>query len=201
MTEPQYYTENDLAQRLGMSRTPVREALKRLRAEQLVVLRPKGGVYVPPIDLDKVEEVYALTALLQSHAAARLAKIATAEQLRRLREICILIEHNRQQGHRERLGELYGDFHRVIIESANMPLLAALMSQVESHLERFRRVTARATAVMLPSRKEHEEIIDALERHDAKAAERAAFRHIIRLKDAYILELRKAGFQAAFTRP
>ena len=189
MRTPQTYTETQLAEHVGVSRTPIREALKRLRSEQVVELRPKGSVLVRPVTPAFADEVYTIRALLEAHvtrvAAARIDDAA----LRRLREICLLVEHNYREGHRERLGELYGEFHNQVITAARMPLLAAHLNQLETNMLRFRRVTSVKPAILVPSREEHVEIIDAMERRDHDAAERAAYRHVIRLKDAYVAAL------------
>jgi DNA-binding GntR family transcriptional regulator len=191
MLEPQSYTETDLAEQIGVSRTPVREALKRLRAEQVVELRPKGGVWVRPVTPVFADEVYTIRALLEAHATGVAAKRIDEEGLRRLREIALLVEHNYHEGRRERLGELYGEFHARILAAAQLPLLEAHLEQLETHVQRFRRVTSVNPAILIPSREEHVEIIDALERRDAGGAERAAYRHVIRLKDAYVGALRE----------
>jgi DNA-binding GntR family transcriptional regulator len=189
MLEPQSYTETELAELVGVSRTPVREALKRLRAEQVVELRPKGGVWVNPVTPAFADEVYTIRALLEGHAARVAATRIDDDGLRRLREIALLVEHNYHEGRRERLAELYGEFHARILAAAQLPLLEAHLEQLETHMQRFRRVTSVNPAILVPSREEHLEIIDALERRDAAAAERAAYRHVIRLKDGYVSAL------------
>jgi DNA-binding GntR family transcriptional regulator len=189
MLEPQSYTETQLAELIGVSRTPVREALKRLRVEQVVELRPKGGVWVKPVTPEFADEVYTIRALLESHATGVCATRIGESEVRRLREICLLVEHNYREGRRERLGELYGEFHARIMSAARLPLVEAHLAQLETNMQRFRRVTSVNPAILVPSRGEHLEIIDAMERHDAAAAERAAYRHVIRLKDAYVAAL------------
>lgn len=189
MAEPQLFTETQLAELCGVSRTPIREALKRLRAEQVVTLRAKGGVYVAPVSPAFADEVYTVRALLESHAAGVAAGRISDEALRRLRELCLLVDHNYQQGRRERLGDLYAEFHDIVMQAAAMPLLAAHVEQLETNMLRFRRVTAHAPSILLPSRNEHLEIVDALERRDREAAESAAFRHVIRLKNGYVAAL------------
>ena len=193
--EAQLYTESDLAQRLEMSRTPIREALKRLRAEQLVVLRPHGGVFVPPATPQMLDEVYTIRALLESRATGAAASKISPQELTRLREVCVLVEHNHVARRRERLGELYREFHDIILTACRMPILAALMSQVESHIERFRNAS-----IVLPgvnSRAEHEEIIAALERGDEKAAEKMAYQHVMHLKTAHIDDMKKVTSKAS----
>ncbi|HYZ16409.1 MAG TPA: GntR family transcriptional regulator [Candidatus Acidoferrum sp.] len=191
MLEPQSYTETQLAETIGVSRTPVREALKRLRAEHVVELRPKGGVWVKPVTPAFADEVYTIRALLESHAAGVCATRIEESDVRRLREICLLVEHNYREGRRERLGELYGEFHARITSAARLPLVEAHLAQLETNVQRFRRVTSINPAILVPSREEHLEIIDAMERRDAASAERAAFRHVIRLRDAYVAALQE----------
>jgi DNA-binding GntR family transcriptional regulator len=191
MFEPQTYTETQLAELIGVSRTPVREALKRLRAEQVIELRPKGGVWVTPVTPAFADEVYGIRALLEGYATGIAATRIDEDGLRRLREIALLVEHNYREGRRERLAELYGEFHTQILAAAQLPLLEAHIVQLETSMQRFRRVTSVNPAILVPSRQEHVEIIDALERRDAEAAERAAYCHVIRLKDAYVAALRE----------
>jgi DNA-binding GntR family transcriptional regulator len=131
-------TEQEIAEAAGVSRTPVREALRRLHGEGLVEFQANHGAVVTDWSDTDANEVFELRAMLESHGAARAAVNATPEQRQELRELAEEQHRHsveRGEGHLERIGELNSRFHRRLQEAANSPRLArALAALLEAPL-------------------------------------------------------------------
>ena len=131
-------TEQDIAEAAGVSRTPVREALRRLHGEGLVEFQANHGAVVTDWSDTDANEVFELRAMLESHGAARAAVKATPAQRQELRELAEEQHRHsleRGEGHLERIGELNSRFHRRLQEAANSPRLArALAALLEAPL-------------------------------------------------------------------
>src|SRR3954451_17337769 len=158
-------SENELATRLGVSRTPVRQALVQLEAEELLELYPKRGALVVPISPSEAEDVLEARLLIETHCARRAAG-AGPRLVERLREA--IAEQERGVG-----GFAWSDrdFHTAIVESAGNHILDR---QYESLRDRHQRIAAAAVAGD-PTRiarfiAEHKEILAAIERGDGDAA-------------------------------
>jgi DNA-binding GntR family transcriptional regulator len=131
-------TEQEIAEAAGVSRTPVREALRRLHGEGLVEFQANHGAVVTDWSDTDANEVFELRAMLESHGAARAAVNATPAQRQELRELAEEQHRHsveRGEGHLERIGELNSRFHRRLQEAANSPRLArALAALLEAPL-------------------------------------------------------------------
>jgi DNA-binding GntR family transcriptional regulator len=174
--------QRDIAERFGVSPTPVREALRRLEAEGLVQHDLHRGATVIDADIGSEEEAYQVRAVLESLAARMAAERATTEDLDQLRAAqerfassapgdASLVELNRQ-------------FHFRMYEAARSPMLLALLRLL---WQTFRRSPQRLAPPEWSSA-DHEAILDALSRGDADAAEDLTRRHVLRALDDSVAE-------------
>lgn len=125
--------EEDVAERAGVSRTPVREALRRLAAEGFVTFEPNRGAQVASWTDGDLEEIFRLRAMLEGHAAARAAARATAGQLDAMADLAGRMEAAAREGTAaalDRVAELNTAFHRTILTAAASPRLAAMLGSV-----------------------------------------------------------------------
>jgi DNA-binding GntR family transcriptional regulator len=169
--------EEEIARSLGVSRTPVREALQRLQQRGLLVLGAGRGLVVAQLSQQQVVELYAMRQILEGSAARFAATHATPA------EIAILYqlqgELKAAEGDALLHTNLNRQFHQAIYEAAHNRYL---MQTLESLLDSF--ALLRNTTFRLPhgQRDSHEErrrIIAAIEKHDPDLAERAAREHIL----------------------
>jgi DNA-binding GntR family transcriptional regulator len=169
--------EEEVARNLGVSRTPVREALQRLQQRGLLSFGPTRGLVVAQLSHEQVVELYAMREILEGSAARFAAQHATPE------EIAIL--HQLQDQLRTAEGDdllrksLDRRFHQAIYEAAHNRYL---MQMLDSMLDSF--ALLHSTTLRLPHRQrnsdeERQRIIAAIERHDANRAEKAAREHIL----------------------
>lgn len=174
--------EADLAQRLGVSRTPVRDALHCLRQEGFIVARAGGGpkvrLVVAPLTKEDARELYWIVGHLEGLAARLTVQLepstrnALVQDLRRLNEG---LEGVAQAGRQDpnRIFELDMTFHRKIVEARSGPRLLALHNSIKPQTERYWRLYAGAIIDRLAaSVGEHLDIIKAIENSDSDAAER-----------------------------
>ena len=175
--------EREIAQQLGISSTPVREALQSLDAEGLIELVPNRGATVRSYDEETLEEIYRLRALLEGHAAGQAAERITEAQL------ALLEESN------ERFAKLRTDddlrslvrenlvFHSLIIEAAGGAKLAELVQNV-MHIPLIYRVFIwYSPEQKLLSEKYHRQLVAALRERDAARAEQVMQEHVLEARD------------------
>lgn len=161
--------EEELAALTGVSRTPVREALRRLVREGLVEHAPNVGTRVIRWTERELDDVFELRALLEGHAAARAAREMGPEQIAELRRLAGEMEHIAHAGDPgsfDRIADLNRGFHRLVLDVGGGPRLGDLLSVVVSIpvlLRTFRRYGAEELERSL---RHHRELIDAIEAHD-----------------------------------
>jgi DNA-binding GntR family transcriptional regulator len=174
-------TEQEIATTVGVSRTPVREALRRLDAEGLVEFTPNLGAVVTTWHEEDSDEIFDLRAMLEAYGARRATVRATDAQIaemRRLAELQYRESVERKAGHLERIGELNSRFHRRMQEAAGSPrLVRALAGLIEAPLmmRTFQKYTAED---LQRSAQHHLEIVSALEARDAEWAASVMFSHV-----------------------
>ncbi|MET8795666.1 GntR family transcriptional regulator [Nocardia sp. NPDC004568] len=181
----QRLTEDTLAESYGVSRVPVREALRTLEAEGFAYSRPYAGTFVAELTEDEAADLLEIRARLEPLCASRAAYRRTPEQLGRLKELTALGQESVRSGRLDDLTRLNSRFHEVLAEASGSSLLAGLITQLGWKI-------AWVYAVELPRRAtdswdEHERICAALEARDAESAERLVTEHIAHATTAYRL--------------
>lgn len=180
--------EGDVAEWLRVSRTPVREALRRLESEDVLVKGTQGLVVVE-IGEDAVFDLYELRETLEASAAAMAAKRATAADRRVLARI-LKDEAERRENDTTGLAAINRKFHGALAQAAHNGFLLKTLNSLQDSFLRLR-----STTLSMPGRpklalEEHRAIVRAIERGDANAAGRAARKHI-RESRRYRLQLNR----------
>lgn len=177
----QELSEARLAAEFGVSRTPVREALRRLQADGFVKVTPNAGAVVTQWTDNNMRDVFELRALLESYGAQRAAERITDQgilELKRLAERQYEESVRRAPGYIERIGELNSHFHRTLqAYSGNERLVAMLPALIEAPLV-LKTFTRYEHADLLRSASHHLEIVSALEAHDGEWAASVMRSHI-----------------------
>ncbi|GGK40097.1 GntR family transcriptional regulator [Nocardia camponoti] len=184
-TSGQRLTEDTLAERYGVSRVPVREALRTLEAEGFASSRPYAGTFVAELTEVEAADLLEIRALLEPLCASRAATRRTPEQLGRLKELTSLGQEAVRDGRLDELARLNSRFHEVLAEASGSALLTQLITQLSWKI-------AWVYAVELPRRAEdswheHEQICAALEAGDADRARAVVAEHIAHADSAYRL--------------
>jgi DNA-binding GntR family transcriptional regulator len=175
-----FIDERALAAKFGISRTPLREALKVLHAEGLVRLTPRRGSWVAgeltPQDLD---EIFPLMSLLEGLCAYEATKKATPADVKRLEALHERLERHAQAGDVARYYELNYTFHEAVQEIAANPYLSRTVSELRRFLRLLRGRQLRVSGRMEASLSEHRRLMRALRRRDPEEAERVMRAHLM----------------------
>lgn len=166
----------DIAQSIGMSRMPVREALRRLAAEGLITVRPNRGAVVRGLSVKEVDEVFEMRAVLEGLAAGRAARHAKEADVRGLERLL-----DRMAECESDMGEwvtLHRQFHETICRIGDSPRLASQISSLHSIVEPLMRVWLENALQPATARTSHADIVAALRANDSKAAEAIMRRHV-----------------------
>lgn len=186
LTPGQHLVETDLAQRLGVSRLPVREALQLLHSNGWVELRPRQGAFVHRPTVEEVDEVFTVRTLLEVESARLAAMNATEDGLRDLRKTLVAGKKSLTGGDEKELVRLNSIFHGQVTALAGNQVLAQIIGRLDKRIRWYFApvVRSRGTA----SWKEHGDLVDALAAGDARRAAEIMRRHAEMTKAAYHLE-------------
>ena len=194
-----YIRLDQLAAELGISVTPVREALFALRAEGLIAQLPRRGFVVLPVTGRDVTDVANVQAHVGGELAARAAVNITDDQLRELKAIQARLEEAYAGDDQERTVRLNHEFHRAINVASDSPKLAQLMSQIT----RYAPESVFPTIGGWPGQsvKDHRRVLSALESHDEELARAAMSQHLAAGAVPLIEHLVSRGVVAQPRRP
>jgi DNA-binding GntR family transcriptional regulator len=170
--------EEDLANQLSVSRTPVREALRRLADERLTYRVANRGSVVAPMTLDEILAVYAVRESLEGLAAHTVALRRPHGAVEMLTELQQEMERSAETADIEELARLNLEFHRVLRRQASNPYLDLFLTQVEQAVRRFGQSTYVDPARRPVALAEHQRIVDAIAAGDADNAQEAAITHM-----------------------
>jgi len=160
----------DLATRMGVSRTPVRDALQRLETEGLIVTVPRSYTQVSELSITEMNELYAIRILLEGPAAALAAQNITPAHLDRMRQLVVEAEATLRAEDHLALVEHNDLFHRVLFEATGNERLAALMLELRSRCQRYIITFTLGPGRNLAIVEEHKLIIAAMANRDAVRA-------------------------------
>jgi DNA-binding GntR family transcriptional regulator len=173
--------ERELAARLGVSRTPIREALVRLEHEGLVASVPRRGYFIARKSKAELLEVIIVWAALESMAARLVAQHASDEAIASLRAIFATFEDGRIAAHLDEYSEANLRFHQRVIELSGCETLRRTADGILIHVRSIRHRTIGENHRFERSIVDHMNIIEALEHRDAEAAERLVRDHALAL--------------------
>lgn len=171
--------ENTIAQELGVSRTPVREALRQLELEGLVSIVPNKGAYVTGITEKDMKDIYVARSLLEGRCTRWAAEHITAEQIEKLEENLELSEFFAQRKNYSQVCELDTQFHEILYAVSNSRMFHQLLSDFHHYVERVRRISLATEGRAEKSNQEHWRILEAIKTGDEKLAEELATEHVL----------------------
>jgi DNA-binding GntR family transcriptional regulator len=175
--------ERRLAQDLGVSRTPVREAMAQLEREGFVRSVPRRGVYVVRKSKQEVIEMITAWAALESMAARLITQIASEEEIAMLRKMFTKFENGTLHAKLDEYSEVNIEFHQSIIRMSKNGVLISLAENLFTHMRMIRRKTIGEEDRADRSIRDHLNIIEALERRDTVRAEDLVRQHALGLAD------------------
>ncbi len=170
--------ESSIGKELGISRTPVREAIRQLELEGLVQLVPNKGAFVTGISEKDVRDIYLIRARLEGLAARMAAKNITPELLEAMEETVVLSEYHAKKEHYEQVCEMDSKFHKLLYKASGSRILEHTLTDFHQYVQRVRMASIMQKRRMEKSNDEHDAILTAIREHDEEKAELVATRHI-----------------------
>jgi len=171
------YTETDIANMLGVSRTPVREAVGRLIQENMVEDTNKG-LKILGISPEDAVTIYKIRERLEGMVAREAAVGITDEMLKEMREGINYHEYCLTKGDYDKAYECDNDFHEILYRASGNTVLYNTLLPLHRKIQKYRRIAVNDMKRANKSHQEHKEIFAALEKHDADLAEKAITKHI-----------------------
>ena len=170
--------EVTVGKELGVSRTPVREAFRKLELEGLVTSIPNKGTYVNGISRDDVQDIYMIRSRLEGLAARLATRRITPEQINEMEEMIFLSEFYLKKGMTEQLSNLDGKFHFILYEAYGSRMLKNVLTDFHRYVQMARRMSVKVENRAEKSIREHSQILAAIRDQDEDRAERLMEEHI-----------------------
>lgn len=189
LTPGERLIERKLADFLGVSRTPVREAIRMLELEGLVAHLPRGGTVVAQVTDLEVLEIYRIRAVLEGLAARMAAEKIKPEQLQQLVSLLKDIEEYASEGDLENLEKAHQQFNDLVYKAADSQRLYAMITTLVDHISRYTRVGYCHPGRIEEATREHRLLVEAIKIRDGSLAERVAREHIDNSRRAYFNEV------------
>ena len=186
--------EIQLAEEMGVSRTPVREAIRKLELEGLVVMVPRKGAYVAGISMKDIHEVYELRSALEALAASLAAVRITDEELEEMERQMVREAKETEENNLQGIVSIDTTFHDLLYQAAHNQRLGQFINILQEQLQRFRAATLSRPGRSKYALEEHKKIVEALANKDAKLAAKLATEHIENAENAMIFAMDKDGF-------
>ena len=171
--------ENTIGAELGVSRTPVREALRQLELSGLVNIIPNKGAYVTGISAKDAHDIYVIRSYLEGLCARWACENITEEQINAIEEVIFLSEFHTKKGHYDQIVELDSKFHKLIYDACGSKILEHELTVFHHYVERIRKITLSMEERAVRSNAEPTAILNAIRERNGELAEKLAHEHII----------------------
>ena len=183
--------ESDIAENLGISRTPIREAFRQLESEGFITVTPRKGAVVSPITDRDVKEFYEIKSLLEGYAARTACDKMTDKEIKRLESLNASMVKCEAKEDFKGFFRYDNDFHATFLRACGNDKLLAMVHGLVQQFERFR-----MTALSLPGRmevslKQHSDIIDAFKESNATKVETLVMANAEKGRDFLVEEILK----------
>lgn len=183
--------EVQLAEEMGVSRTPVREAIRRLELEGFVVMVPRRGAYVANYSLKDIADVFEIRAALEALAAGLAAERITEEEIEELERSLHRLAAHVEASDLEALVEEDTAFHEVLYRASRNQRLVQIVSNLRELIQSFRTKSLAAPGRMRETLEEHQRITEAVVARNVLLARRLAQEHIENAESILLATLKK----------
>ncbi len=170
--------EIQLAEELGVSRTPVREAIRKLEMEGYVIMMPRRGTYIADLSIRDINEVFEIRTSLESLASGLAAERITEDELEKLQRLLVEIGAHIKSGDMESIVRTDTEFHDLLYQASRNSRLVGIISNLREQLTRFRTTSMSFPGRLKATLEEHRNIVEAIAQGDEKAARKAAEHHM-----------------------
>ena len=189
LTPGERLMEIQLAEELGVSRTPVREAIRKLELERFVVMLPRRGTYVANLSLKDINEVFEIRAALDALAAGLAAERITEEELEQMERLLVEIADCIEQHNNQKIVEADEAFHDILYRASRNERLVGIICNLREQFTRFRSVSINYPGRLQNTLEEHRQLVEAIAQRNPEAAQQKAREHIENAEQTLLLEM------------
>jgi DNA-binding GntR family transcriptional regulator len=180
--------QSDLAEKMGVSRMPIREAFRKLESEGLILLEPHKGAVVKSISIEDMEEIYALRSELEKMAVYQSVNLLTEEDIEQLSSLVAVMENAKDP---DTFVQYNIDFHRLLVKRCKWGRLNSFIGTLWNGLPQ--QTPHLLTGQIETSNTEHRKILEAVLNKDNETAANLVSEHIYRTGESLIESLKKEG--------
>lgn len=184
----EWLVESHIAETLGISRTPVREAIHKLEREGLIERQPRGGFVVQGLNRDDIEETFGIRSVLEGYAARLAAAKHQAQDLRELEnkieEFQIALDNKKMN----LLPTINTEFHDLLYNLSKSPKLINIINGLRDQIYRYREMILKEKQFASTSNQDHKKMLRYIRKRDAEGAERVVREHILRGQEVVLKE-------------
>lgn len=170
--------EKNISEKLGVSRTPVREAIQKLAAEGFIKMIPNQGMVVSKISIKGMRELLQIRSVLEGLAARLVAQVIKEEEIKELEKYQKQMEFFTNENNPLAFSEMDDRFHKLILNISGNSRLIQIRENLSYQNKRYRIKSLSVPGRLKYALKEHQEIVEALKRKDSKQADRLSQKHI-----------------------
>lgn len=170
--------EIQLAEELGVSRTPIREAIRKLELEGFVIMVPRRGTYVADVSLKDIAQVFEIRSALEELAAGLAAERITVDELEYLERVLVEINDYIDQGDFDKIVDADVRFHDVLYHASRNTRLVEILNNLREQMMRFRSISMHYQGRLAATWEEHRLIVENIANHDSAQARKIARRHM-----------------------
>lgn len=185
--------EIQLAEEIGVSRTPVREAIRKLELEGFVVMIPRKGAYVAGISLKDITDVFEVRAALEALAAGLAAERITDEEIDKLDRSLVAYSEQTNQQNIDGIVETDTDFHDLLYKASRNERLMLIITHLREVIQRVRTVSLSQPGRSKDAVEEHRQIVDAIADRNVELAQTLAREHIYNAENSMLNSLKGAN--------
>jgi len=178
--------EEELAGVLGVSRAPIREALRMMQKEGLVVVSPRKGAIVNSISREDIAEIYKVSSVLEGLSVELFCARASAEERADLQALYASMEQQVRKKDLVQYRKLNRQFHEALIHGSGNKKIKEICGSLQKQISWFQNMNLSVSGRMKTSLREHKRIIDAFLKRNPEAARNAAVEHITRAAEAFL---------------
>jgi DNA-binding GntR family transcriptional regulator len=193
--------ESRTADELGISRTPVREALHKLEREGLLARQPRGGYVVLGLSRDDIEETFGIRSILESYAARLAALKHSAVELEPLEQKITVYQAHLDRGDFAALPKINTAFHDQLYALSRSPKLIHMINGLRDHIFRYRQIILQKEQMARQSNADHQLMLDAIKQRDGDSVERLVREHILRGQKVVLEEFDRQQAAGTSKRP
>ena len=181
--------ESKIADMLGISRTPLREALHKLEREDWIEKKPSGGFQVVTLTKDDIEETFGIRSVLESYAARLVAENSQEKDLIPLEKKMKEYQNCLEKKSNDKLQKINTQFHDLLYGLSKSPKLIKMINQLKSQISMSRQIILKKDEYAQESNDDHVKMLDAIKNRDGEAVEQLVREHIIKGKNAVLSQL------------